>query len=78
MAIVHHTAGASTDYSVQRAYAISRSIQNSHFDRGWVDARPPLATEAAGLPVEAVQHQLNLRGAAGRRLAVPEVRQLAR
>lgn len=24
MAIVHHTAGASTDYSVQRAYAISR------------------------------------------------------
>ncbi len=53
MVIVHHTAGSnSTDYSVQRAYAISRSIQNSHFDRGWVDSGQQFTNSRGGFITE--------------------------
>lgn len=39
MIVVHHTAGAnSTDYSLSHAFAIARSIQQSHFNRGWADS----------------------------------------
>ena len=37
--IVHHTAGPnSTDFSRAHAFAVARSIQQSHFARGWDDS----------------------------------------
>ncbi|WP_024875384.1 peptidoglycan recognition protein family protein [Saccharomonospora piscinae] len=39
--VVHHTVnpGNTTDYSLERAFAISRSIQNFHMDsNGWIDS----------------------------------------
>ncbi len=37
--IIHHTDSPnSTDYSQAHAYALLRSIQQSHFSRGWIDS----------------------------------------
>ena len=37
--VIHHTASAnSTDLSLAHAFALSRSIQQTHFDNGWIDS----------------------------------------
>ncbi len=48
--VVHHTAGGnSTDYSLDHAFAISRSIQNFHMDgRGWIDTGQQLTNSRGG------------------------------
>jgi peptidoglycan hydrolase-like protein with peptidoglycan-binding domain len=49
MVVVHHTASAnSTDLSVSHAYALSRSIQQWHFDRGWVDSGQQFTNSRGG------------------------------
>jgi hypothetical protein len=52
--VVHHTAGGnSTDYSLQHAFAISRSIQNFHMDgRGWIDTGQQLTNSRGGFVTE--------------------------
>jgi N-acetylmuramoyl-L-alanine amidase-like protein len=52
--VVHHTAGGnSTDYSLNHAFAISRSIQNFHMDgRGWIDTGQQLTNSRGGYVTE--------------------------
>ncbi|MEU8804110.1 MULTISPECIES: peptidoglycan recognition family protein [unclassified Spirillospora] len=48
--VVHHTASAnSTDYSLEHAFALSRSIQNFHMDgNGWSDTGQQLTISRGG------------------------------
>jgi hypothetical protein len=52
--VVHHTASAnSTDYSVNHAYALSRSIQNYHMDsNGWADTGQQFTISRGGYLME--------------------------
>ncbi|GAA2120136.1 peptidoglycan recognition protein family protein [Actinomadura alba] len=52
--VVHHTATAnSTDYSVNHAYALSRSIQNYHMDsNGWSDVGQQFTISRGGYLME--------------------------
>ncbi|WP_180970084.1 peptidoglycan recognition protein family protein [Deinococcus planocerae] len=51
--IVHHTASANvTDTSQEHAYALARSIQQSHFDRGWIDSGQHFTISRGGSVVE--------------------------
>ncbi|MBC6456453.1 peptidoglycan recognition family protein [Actinomadura sp. HBU206391] len=52
--VVHHTATAnSTDYSVNHAYALSRSIQNFHMDgNGWADVGQQFTISRGGYLME--------------------------
>lgn len=63
--VVHHTAtGNSTDYSVDHALALSRSIQNFHMDdNGWIDTGQQLTISRGGHIME------------GRDRAVPAIRE---
>lgn len=55
--IVHHTASAnSTDYSQSHAFALARSIQQSHFDRGWIDSGQQFTVSRGGYVMEG-RHQ---------------------
>ncbi|WP_156755091.1 peptidoglycan recognition protein family protein [Actinokineospora pegani] len=65
--VVHHTAGPnSTDYSLDHAYEISRSIQNHHMDgNGWVDSGQQLTNSRGGHITEGRHRSLEiLRGGA--------------
>lgn len=52
--VVHHTAGGnSNDFSLNHAFAISRSIQNFHMDgRGWIDTGQQLTNSRGGFVTE--------------------------
>lgn len=51
--IVHHTATANvTDYSQAQGYALARSIQQSHFDRGWIDSGQHFTVSRGGYVLE--------------------------
>ncbi|GGK17848.1 hypothetical protein GCM10008955_09130 [Deinococcus malanensis] len=51
--IVHHTASANvTDYSQAQAFSLARSIQQSHFDRGWIDSGQQFTISRGGYVVE--------------------------
>ncbi|MGA9345069.1 MAG: N-acetylmuramoyl-L-alanine amidase [Nocardioidaceae bacterium] len=51
--VIHHTASAnSTDFSQAHAYALSRSIQQSHFDRGWIDTGQHFTVSRGGFVTE--------------------------
>ncbi|GBF06793.1 bifunctional N-acetylmuramoyl-L-alanine amidase/muramoylpentapeptide carboxypeptidase [Deinococcus aerius] len=51
--IVHHTATANvTDYSQAQGYALARSIQQSHFDRGWIDTGQHFTVSRGGYVME--------------------------
>ncbi len=51
--LIHHTASAnSTDYSEAHAFALSRSIQQSHFDRGWLDTGQHFTVSRGGFVTE--------------------------
>ena len=52
--VVHHTAGGnSNDFSLDHAFAISRSIQNFHMDgRGWIDTGQQLTNSRGGFVTE--------------------------
>lgn len=55
--IVHHTATAnSTDYSSAHAYSLARSIQQAHFDRGWIDTGQHFTISRGGYVLEG-RHQ---------------------
>lgn len=51
--LIHHTATAnSTDYSQAHAFALSRSIQQAHFDRGWIDTGQHFTVSRGGYITE--------------------------
>ncbi|WP_243398309.1 peptidoglycan recognition protein family protein [Deinococcus koreensis] len=51
--IVHHTASANvSDLSQAQAYALARSIQQSHFARGWIDSGQQFTISRGGYVVE--------------------------
>ncbi len=51
--LIHHTATPnSTDYSQTHAFALSRSIQQSHFDRGWIDTGQHFTVSRGGYITE--------------------------
>ncbi len=51
--LIHHTATAnSTDYSQAHAFALSRSIQQSHFSRGWIDTGQHFTVSRGGYITE--------------------------
>jgi N-acetyl-anhydromuramyl-L-alanine amidase AmpD len=51
--IVHHTASAnSTDYSQAHAFSLARSIQQSHFSRGWIDTGQHFTVSRGGYVME--------------------------
>ncbi|MFB9991091.1 N-acetylmuramoyl-L-alanine amidase [Deinococcus oregonensis] len=55
--IVHHTASANvTDVSQAQAYSLARSIQQSHFDRGWIDSGQQFTISRGGYMLEG-RHQ---------------------
>ncbi|MDQ6875173.1 MAG: N-acetylmuramoyl-L-alanine amidase [Actinomycetota bacterium] len=55
--IVHHTATAnSTDYSQSHAFALARSIQQSHFANGWIDSGQHFTISRGGVAMEG-RHQ---------------------
>lgn len=60
--IVHHTAGAnSTDLTLNRAFAISRGIQNFHMDdRGWIDTGQQLTNSRGGFVTEGRHRSLEV------------------
>jgi len=60
--VVHHTAGGnSTDYSLQHAFAISRSIQDFHMDgRGWIDTGQQLTNSRGGYVTEGRHRSLEI------------------
>ncbi|OLT48360.1 negative regulator of beta-lactamase [Saccharomonospora sp. CUA-673] len=58
--VVHHTAGSnSTDYSLDRAYTISRSIQQLHMDNGWGDSGQQFTNSRGGHITEGRHHSLD-------------------
>ncbi len=53
MIIIHHTATPnSTDYSRAHAYQLARNIQQSHFNRGWIDSGQNLTISRGGYVME--------------------------
>lgn len=51
--LIHHTASAnSTDYSVQHAYSLARSIQSDHIGRGWIDSGQQFTLTRGGYALE--------------------------
>jgi hypothetical protein len=51
--LVHHTATPnSTDYSSSHAYQLCRSIQQSHFNRGWIDTGQQFTISRGGYVME--------------------------
>ncbi len=64
--VVHHTVepGNTDDYSLDRAFAISRSIQNFHMDsRGWIDTGQQFTISRGGYITEGRHRSLEaLRG----------------
>ncbi|PTA68560.1 peptidoglycan recognition protein family protein [Deinococcus arcticus] len=51
--IVHHTASANTsDLSRAQAYSLARSIQQSHFSRGWIDSGQQFTISRGGYVLE--------------------------
>lgn len=58
--IVHHTDSPnSTDYSQAHAFALSRSIQQSHFSRGWIDTGQHLTISRGGFITEGRHRSLS-------------------
>jgi N-acetyl-anhydromuramyl-L-alanine amidase AmpD len=64
--VIHHTAGSNTtDYSLTRAYNLARSIQQSHFDRGWIDSGQQFTISRGGYVLEGRHRSLEaLQGGA--------------
>lgn len=60
--VVHHTAGGnSNDFSLDHAFAISRSIQNFHMDgRGWIDTGQQLTNSRGGHVTEGRHRSLEI------------------
>ena len=59
--IVHHTATSnSTDYSVSHAYQLCRSIQQSHFNRGWIDSGQQFTISRGGYIMEGRHRSLEV------------------
>ncbi|MGB9376035.1 MAG: N-acetylmuramoyl-L-alanine amidase [Mycobacteriales bacterium] len=55
--IVHHTASSnSTDYSQAHAFALARSIQQTHFNNGWIDSGQQFTISRGGYVMEG-RHQ---------------------
>ncbi|MVN86409.1 N-acetylmuramoyl-L-alanine amidase [Deinococcus sp. HMF7620] len=51
--LIHHTASANTaDLSRAQAYSLARSIQQSHFSRGWIDSGQQFTISRGGYVVE--------------------------
>jgi N-acetyl-anhydromuramyl-L-alanine amidase AmpD len=51
--IVHHTASPNTgDLSQAQAYSLARSIQQSHFERGWIDSGQQFTISRGGYVLE--------------------------
>ncbi len=51
--LIHHTATVnSTDYSQSHAFALSRSIQQSHFNNGWIDSGQHFTVSRGGYITE--------------------------
>jgi len=61
--LIHHTATAnSTDYSQAHAFALSRSIQQSHFSRGWSDTGQHFTVSRGGYITEGRHRTLETLG----------------
>lgn len=60
--VVHHTAGSnSNDFSLEHAFAISRSIQDFHMDvRGWIDSGQQLTNSRGGFITEGRHRSLEV------------------
>lgn len=60
--LVHHTAGSnSNDFSLEHAFAISRSIQAFHMDtRGWIDSGQQLTNSRGGFVTEGRHRSLEI------------------
>ncbi|MPZ83465.1 MAG: N-acetylmuramoyl-L-alanine amidase [Actinophytocola sp.] len=60
--VVHHTAGGnSNDFSLDHAFAISRSIQDFHMDdRGWIDTGQQLTNSRGGHVTEGRHRSLEI------------------
>jgi len=57
--VVHHTAGPnSTDFSRAHAFALARSIQQSHFARGWSDSGQHFTISRGGFIMVGRHHSL--------------------
>ena len=47
--LVHHTASANTtDLSQAQAFSLARTIQQSHFSRGWIDTGQQFTVSRGG------------------------------
>lgn len=58
--VIHHTASAnSTDYSKAHAYALARSIQQTHFSEGWSDSGQQFTVSRGGYVMEGRHGSLN-------------------
>jgi len=58
--IVHHTASANvSDLSQAQAYNLARSIQQSHFDRGWIDSGQQFTISRGGYVLEGRHRSLD-------------------
>ncbi|GAA5513918.1 hypothetical protein Dcar01_02667 [Deinococcus carri] len=58
--IVHHTASANvSDFSQAQAYTLARSIQQSHFDRGWSDSGQHFTISRGGYVMEGRHRSLD-------------------
>lgn len=58
--IVHHTASANvSDLSQAQAYSLARSIQQSHFDRGWIDSGQQFTISRGGYVLEGRHRSLD-------------------
>lgn len=59
--IVHHTASSnSTDYSQAHAFSLARSIQQSHFSRGWIDTGQHFTVSRGGYVMEGRHRSLEV------------------
>jgi peptidoglycan hydrolase-like protein with peptidoglycan-binding domain len=59
--LVHHTAGSnSTDYSLSHAYQLARNIQQSHFNRGWIDSGQQFTISRGGYVMEGRHRSLEV------------------
>lgn len=58
--VVHHTASANvSDLSQAQAYTLARSIQQSHFDRGWTDSGQQFTISRGGYILEGRHRSLD-------------------
>lgn len=62
--LVHHTDSSnSTDYSQAHAFAVARSIQQTHFNNGWIDSGQHFTISRGGYVMEGRHQSLSvLRG----------------